>query len=142
MCLAYRDQSVLLDFLVRTACPEQREVLAQQVLPVRKGHVVTQVTLEKQVWQEGRVLPARVEAAVQAVNQEPLVARASRDRRDHWDQRDHRDPKAFRVREVCLAILVVRWCRPMSAQLTTADVRMSAWTLLTATAACAILDTN
>ena len=49
VCLAYRDQSVLLDFLVRTACPEQREVLAQQVLPVRKGHVVTQVTLEKQV---------------------------------------------------------------------------------------------
>ena len=83
MCLAYRDQSVLLDILVLTVCPERRAILAQQVLPVRKGHVERQVTLEKQVWQERRVLPARVVAAVQAVNQEPLVARASRDRRDH-----------------------------------------------------------
>ena len=81
--VACRDQSVLLGFLALTACPERREVLAQQVLPVRKGHVATQVTLEKQVWQERRVLPARVTAAVQAVNLEPPVALVNRVRRDH-----------------------------------------------------------
>ena len=81
--VACRDQSVLLGFLALTACPEQRVALAQQVLPVRKGHVARQVTLEKQVWQERRVLPAPLAAAVQAVNREPLVARVNRDLRDH-----------------------------------------------------------